>query len=157
MVKCAEEWGVSHSVFLTLLLAKELVGANVPQEILIALSPPDFDPKFKEWAINQIFSESTKIAQDLSPHFWEIFQPSSVLEKVKTFKKVLIPSSEFISQKYDTVSGTTKNRLYYFVRFKDHIFRYTKALLKILFRDRAMREHMEKIRRDYEVREWLGS
>ena len=156
VVICSDEWGVKHSVFLTLLLAEELVGVGVPGDVLKQLRSGEFNVDKKSWAVKQIFDDFQR-DPSLSLYFWQLWQPSSFLNKLGLVKKLLVPSSEFISQKYPTISGTAKNRLFYLIRFRDHLIRYIGALLKIVFRDTESITRLKQKKIDYKMMEWLGS
>lgn len=154
IVICADEWGVKNSVFLTLLLTEEWVGIGVPDDVLKQLQPDEFDFDKKSWAVGQIFDDC-RPDPSLSPYFWQLWQPLSPMKKLALIKKLLLPSSEFISQKYPTISGTMKNRAFYLVRFKDHLVRYIGELLKIVFRDRESITRLKQKQTDYKMMAWL--
>lgn len=156
VIDCAVEWGFKHSVFLTLELAEELVGAKVPRYVIKNLKPNEFNPQVKSWAIQQIFQDHD-LKLSFSPYFWQFWQPHPIREKLNLFKKLLLPSSEFISKNYPVISGTAKSRLYYFIRFKDHLIRYLNALFKIIFREENMIVKLKQNKHSLEMRKWLAS
>lgn len=148
--------GVTNSVFLTLLLVEEFTDAVIPSEIMEQLEPDEFNLDKISWAIKQIF-DNCQPGPSLSFYFWQLWQPGSFVNKLGLVKKLLVPSSEFISQKYPTISGTVKNRLFYLVRFRDHLVRYIGALLKMLFRDKESIVLLNQKQIDYKMMEWLAS
>ncbi len=152
----SKEWKVQNSVYMSLLLAKNLLQANVPNKVLNKLYSPTFDSEKLDWAIDQIFNTEPG-GLSLSPYFWQLFRPGFSLNKVISFAKIIFPSPEFISQKYYTVSGTMQNYLYYFVRFKDHFYMYLKAIFLILCRNDQMQTVLRNQIRQIEMRDWLSS
>ena len=149
--------GALRCVGLTLLLAKDLTSAPIPQKIFETLIPDGVAPELKTWAINQIFQNSLDEAPSLSPHFWQLFQPASFFKKIGSLKKILFPPSEFVAQRYATLSGTMKTKFYYLVRLKDHLFRYASVIFRLICREKLMVNQLKQVRRDYQAREWLGA
>ena len=152
----ARNWGASNSVYLTLLFARDLLGAQVPDDVMEALEPDAFDPRVRTWAMEQIFHD-TDDTLALSPYFWQLWKPGPFQEKAALFRKLLFPSPEFISQKYPTSFEPIRNYLYYLVRLKDHFMRYTGAMWRILLRDDEMRLLVKRQIRNIAMREWLSS
>jgi len=110
----------------------------------------------KEWALEQIFRVKADTLS-LSPYFWQLWRPGSFREKATSLLKLIFPSPEFISQKYPTPYGSSKNYLYYLVRLKDHFYRYGHAMWRILIRDKEMAILAKQHIRDLAMREWLSS
>ena len=152
----SREWGIGNSVRLTLLLARDLLNADVPDKVLEGLRQDDLDPRVKTWAMEQIFNHRGA-SLDLSPHFSLLWNSGTLLEKASHFLKLLIPSTEFISQKYPAPHRSLKNYLFYLVRLKDHLSRYCRATWRILVRDEEMRRLVREKNRNLAMREWLSS
>src|SRR5207253_1648910 len=53
----ARQWGVSKYVYLTLHLAKDLLGAAVPPHAITALRPDGFDPRLMAWAKAELLTD----------------------------------------------------------------------------------------------------
>lgn len=152
----SKEWGASNAVFLTLLLARDMVGAQVPKAFITALKPDESDVRARKWAIEQIFLEASD-EHSYSPYFWELWKPGPFRDKLATFLKLLFPSREFVSQKYPAPFGSKKNYFYYLVRFKDHLIRYTSVFWRILIRDERTLRLVNKQKQNIAMREWLSS
>ncbi len=156
VISCSEEWGVRNGVYLTLLLAKELTGAQIPQNVLEDLKPASFEPEYKEWAIKQIFHKKEN-EPSLSPYFWQIWKEKSVLKKMSLFLKLMIPTQEFLSQKYPS-SITTKISLYYYtVRMKAHIIRYLSVCWRIMIRKESALRLVREKNHTFTMMEWISS
>jgi hypothetical protein len=74
--RLTREWGVGKSVYLTLKLAMEMLGARLPEGFLEDLRPADFDERFVVLAKDQIFSrrpQTTRRPLSMTPpvaQFW---------------------------------------------------------------------------------------
>jgi len=150
----ASEWGVRNSVYLTLLLARDMMGANVPDDVMEDLKPDEFDHRVKTWAANQI--ASAVVAPAISPFFFQLWKPGSFYEKISLLRKLLLPAPEIISQDYPAPFGSVRNYLYYAVRLKDHFRRYARATRRILKGDEHMTLLVERQNRNIAMREWLA-
>jgi hypothetical protein len=152
----ARAWEMSHAVYLTFILAKEIVGAQIPDEVVEELKPDDFDPQIKTWALKQIF-QTVNMNQSLSPFFCQLWKPGPFNEKLSAFRKLFFPSSEVVSQKYFVPFQSFQNYLSYIVRLKDHGRRYTHALWRLLIHDREMVALLKQQQENLAMREWLVS
>jgi hypothetical protein len=151
----ASEWGVRNSVYLTLLLARDIMGANVPDDVMENLKPDEFDHGVKAWAVKQIFSAAA--APAISPFFFQLWKPSSFYEKISLLRKLLLPAPEIISQDYPAPFGSIRNYLYYAVRLKDHFRRYARVTRRILKGDEHMIILVKRQNLNIAMREWLAS
>lgn len=152
----AKDWGVTNCIYITLVLARELLDAKVPDDVIEALKPADSDSSMKTWAMEQIF-HGTGDTLSLSPYFLQLWKHGPFKEKVISLLKLVLPSPEFISQKYLTPFGSKQNYLYYFIRLKEHYKRYSSAVWRIMSRDREMLFLVEQQNRNIAMRDWLSS
>jgi hypothetical protein len=150
----ASEWGVRNSVYLTLLLAREMMGANVPDDVMENLKPDEFEQRVKSWAVNQILSAAA--APAISPFFFQLWKPGSLYEKISLLRKLLLPPPEIISQDYPAPFGSARNYLYYAVRLKDHFRRYARVTRRILRGEEYMTLLVKRQNRNITMREWLA-
>jgi len=150
------EWGAGNGVYLTLLLARELLNAHVPDSLLKMLRPEDLDPSVRDWALDQIFwSRGSSLS--LSPYFWQLWQPCSLREKTAHFLKLIYPPREYVSREYPAPYGSSRNYFYYLVRVKDHFSRYVRAVWRMVIRDEKMLSLAERQRKNSAIMEWLSS
>jgi len=152
----SEEWGVKNGVFLTLLLARDLVRAQVPDDVLKELKPEEFNSEHKGWAIKQLFQKK-KNDPSLSPYFWKIWRTDSFLKKWFLFFKLIIPSKEFLSQKYPS-SINTKYRVYYYMaRIVAHFRRYLSVSWRIVTREESTMRLVREKNHTFTMIEWISS
>jgi hypothetical protein len=150
----ANEWGVRNSVYLTLLLARDIVGANISDDVMEDLKPDEFDHRLKTWALEQIFSAAA--APALSPFFLQLWKSGPFYEKISLLRKLLLPAPEIISQDYPAPFGSVRNYLYYAVRLKDHFRRYAHVTRRILEGDEHMTLLVKRQNQNIAMREWLA-
>ncbi len=152
----AREWGVSNVVCLPLLLARDMIGARIPDDVMEDFKPERLDLQLKTWAMEQIFHEPDDISS-ISPYFCQLWKPGSFREKLISFRKLLFPSPEFVSQRYPAPFGSIRNYLYYLIRLKDHVIPYIRVLWRILSRDKEMASLIKRQNRDIAMRKRLLS
>ncbi len=154
----AEEWQIGNTIYVVMLIGKELVEANVPDYLFQRLYPDSDVQECKEWAISKIFHYHIDKATDgLSERYALLFGPDSFREKCVQFSKLLIPASKSMSRKYMVSHRSLKNYLTYLVRFKTHMAKYAHATWKMLRRDEEMRDLIARQNRDLHMRKWLSS
>lgn len=152
----AVEWGVGNCVYLTLSLASEFLGVQVPKGFMASLKPEGSDSQARAWALEQMFGDASNIPPR-SPYFWQLFMPMPLRKKAATLLRLVVPPREFISQKYPTHFGSKKNYLYYFVRFMEKFSRYGKIVWGVIARDQEILSIIHKEKKDIAMREWLLS
>jgi hypothetical protein len=151
----AREWQVSNAIELSLLLAKELVSAEVPDSILAALKS-DYADSHKQWAIQQMFNGAADGGL-LSPFFCFLWRPVSLRRKVVYFLKFMFPPPEYVSEKHETPYQSSGNYLSYLTRVKEHFGRYARATWKLLTRDEELVGLVHQQNQNTAMREWLSS
>ena len=154
--RSAEAWGIINSVYLTFLLAREMLGAQIPKDLVDGLKPEEFSQEVKDWAAEQIFHEGNDPV-DLSPYFWYLWKPGSFRKKLVNLRRLLLPAPEFVSQKYQSPYGTIRNYLQYITRLREHFLRYIRVIWRIVIRDEEMLVLVKRQCRNIDMREWLSS
>ena len=157
IVKEATRLGIERALYVTFCLSEQLLPAGIPDQVMNALKP-DIDFKLAiGWAEAQIFQSPTVSEKGrLSGYFWQLWAPLSWKEKLASFRKVIAPDRKYISQKYPTHCRSLKSYIYYLVRLKNHIARYSNAVLRIVFRERKMRQIMQTELQNMAMKNWLS-
>ena len=150
----AGQWGAIKAVYLVLLLAKDFLGARIPDEIIMNMRPAEFELRVRAWAVDQIFNEREN-RPVLSQKFWQLLRSHSLREQVSLLRKLLLPSPAFISQKYPGVFRSAKSYLYYPVRLKRRSMPFIKTLWGMLTRNKETVQFAKTECRNAEMREWL--
>jgi hypothetical protein len=124
----AQQWGIAPYVYLPLLLARELLGAVVPELILAALKPEGFDARLLDWARDELLED-----QGTSPTFPDLLRlwhGRGLRGRAAVVGKILSPA--VIARSYG-ISPTSKKRYgYYPVRLKDLLMRYGPVLWRLV-------------------------
>lgn len=151
----AKDWKIQNGVYLSLLLSKELVGAKVPHNILKKLKPNGNTDEYKEWAIEQIF-RNKKNDVSLSPYFWQIWRNHSFLKKLSYLSELLIPSQEFLYQKYPNSIKKRGAFFYYLVRMIRHLKQYSEMTLRIVFQEESAQRLLKENKKNFSMVDWIA-
>ena len=127
----AEQWGWRRGTYLALRLAKELVGAAVPEAILHDLRPADFDEAILAIAREQAFTDSV-ISEAISPGLAQLRVDSGSLEKAIQLVKMVFPSPQMMAHMYGTPPDSVRTYLYYPVRLKDVLMKRSRSAWRLM-------------------------
>jgi hypothetical protein len=152
----ARQWQTGKYVYLTLYLARELLGAAVPDAVLNALEPNDLDPGLVTWAKEQIFTNQGH-ALPLSPNLVRIWEARRFQDKVAAFLKFALPSPQAMATMYPASPLSKRIYLYYPVRLKDLLLRYGRTAWRLLRHDEEMIASAEREDRGNALVDWLAS
>ncbi len=155
----SRQWGAVKCVYLTLRLARESLGASVPEDLLKAIQPPDFDERFMVLAKDQIFSYRHQLSHDLSvyPSIAQLWGPKGLLDKATLFLRRAFPSSEEMARTYPAPSDSMRIYLYYPVRIRDLFLRHGRRVWQLFRRDERLRTSAERVNDGTPLRDWLMS
>ena len=151
----ALEWGVKKYVYLTLQLARELLGASVPDTVLAALEPDDFESRLVALARAEILRRP--VDSSISPRFAMIWGASRNREKAALVLKALFPSRNAIGRMYPGCRDPRPLSVYYLVRWGDLVSKYGRAVWRMVRGDQAI---SDLVRREHEraiLVDWLDS
>ncbi len=153
------EWGIGKSVYLTLQLAQELLGAKVPAGFLEELRPGDFDERFAVLAKDQIFARKVRTGQPLSmwPAVAQFWGATRLRDKVVLFWKGLFLSRESMARLYPVPADSGRIYFYYFVRFRDLLRTYGRDVGRWLRRDKGMQALAQEAKSLTDLKGWLMS
>jgi len=94
----AREWRVARGTFLTLYLAADCLGAEVPDWVLAALRPVDFDARLAALARTHLFTRKT-LSVSVPIEATRAYADRSPLELVRqTYRKVVVSRAELAAQ-----------------------------------------------------------
>jgi hypothetical protein len=140
----AREWNAGNSVYLTLRLAHEFLGGDVPSHVLSSLEPASFDARLLEWAEEQIFERKSDLTDGsaISPRLAD-WRKKPFRLKLIDLVKLALPSTHELARNYGVKPGSAAVFLYYPVRWKDLLGGRGGALLNIMIGDRRTIEMAE--------------
>jgi hypothetical protein len=151
----AKTWRANHAVELSLLLARELLDADIPETVLPKRKAEYLDSQ-AQWAMRRIFNGASG-GDQLSPFFCFLWRPVSMRQKAAHFFKFMFPPSEHVSERFQTPHGSTRNYVSYVTRVREHFGNYARATWKILTRDAETMQQVTQQNQNTAMREWLSS
>jgi hypothetical protein len=150
---CARQWRADRCVYLVLRLAQELLEATVPDAVLNALVPDDFDPRFVVWAKEQVFAERDRGLPDMRN--LARVQNVPLLQKVVIGLKTVFCPPEVVAVLYSVSPRSKRIYLYYLVRLKDLFLKYGRTVRRIFRRDRKVMTAVERENRANALLNWM--
>ncbi len=145
ILKYAGAWRLRSGVYLTLHLAKEMVGARIPDHVLQMMRPPDFDIRLNEWAKEQIFTRNTELGDSsaMSPRLAEFLGPGSLSSKIQQLFRLAFPSREDMSRTFGIPLNSSRLIFSYPIHWKDVLLLRGGVVWRLLCRDRETIEKAE--------------
>jgi hypothetical protein len=150
----ARQWGVAKYAYLTLRLAKELLGAGVPASTLTALRPDGFDPRLYAWASAEILAGRTA-AVSVSPRFAQMWGTMRAREKAALLVRSAFPSPSAMGRMYAAGGGPHWVYLYYPVRWRDLLRQYGRSAWQRVRRDEAAVALVQRAHERAALMDWL--
>jgi hypothetical protein len=125
LLQRAERWRWQRGVFLALRLARDLVGADVPEEVLARLRPTGFDERIAHMARLQILGD-TAVARELSPRFAIMWKERDTRHKVRAImERVFLPRYQ-LAQRFGHEPTTRSIMMLYVWRLRELMRRYAR-------------------------------
>ena len=152
------QWGIEKFVYLSLNLAKELLGASVPEDLLKTIRPHDFEESIMDWAREQIFAVRARNSANLflSPNVAQLWGNRRLPGKAALFFKRVFPSPEEMVRLYPSASDSLWIYFYYLVRLRDILLRHSRQVWRLLRRDEALKALAKQENNFTSLKEWLG-
>jgi hypothetical protein len=149
VVQGAGQGQIAPYVYLPLQLAKELVGAAVPEAVLDGLRPQSCDPSVLDGACAEIFGDA--IASPLFPVLLQLWCGRWRVEKAAVVRRLFRPAT--IAKAYRLAPTSKAVHLYYLVRAAALVRRYGPVYWRLLRRDVQLRASVHGKTR---LTAWLG-
>ncbi len=155
----SQEWGVNNCVYLTLKLSVDLFGVNIPEDVMTALKPDNFDNRFTSLATDQIFSRRPRTGPPLSlwPAVAKFWGTTRLRDKISLFVKGFFISKTAMSRLYPAPAESFRINFYYFVRLKDLFRVYGRDVWRWLRRDSTMKALAKEGKDLTALKDWLAS
>jgi len=153
----SKQWGEAKCVYLTMRLASELAGASMPDGLMEALRPSDFDEQLILLARDRVLAYGQRDYSDLtlSPKLAQLWGPKRILSKVALILRRAFPSPKEMARVYPAPSGSARIYLYYPLRIKALIARHGRQSWRLLNRNERMRKLAEQRNELTMLEEWL--
>jgi hypothetical protein len=141
-VQRALDWHWGRGVYLVLRLAKELLGAIVPEEVLADLQPADFKDYILDFARSQMLSDDPLVGTVTFPMAdWHV---ASFGGKVSIFWQRLFLPKPLLADRFGISSDSPIIYLYYPIRFFDLLLRYFGLAIKLWRGDQSTAPFVER-------------
>jgi len=148
----AFQWGWQRGVYLALRLAQELVGADVPADILERLRPSDIPEAVLETVRTQIFGDKG-FARSITLPFAELLESRHFIDKIRIFwRRVFLPRA-IIASLYSVPTDSLRIYCYYPRRIVDVLRRHGHILRKYHQNDGVVKSLVE---RTNSIANWLN-
>jgi hypothetical protein len=126
----AAPWRITPYVYLPLHLARDVVGAAVPEACLRALQPEGFEVRLLSWATADLLAEQD--APPLLPELFRLWQGPRLRDRLALVRQSLSPAA--VAHAYGIAPASKRLSGYYLRRFKDLLWRYGPTLWRLLRR-----------------------
>lgn len=153
IVSRAGLWRARHSVYLALLLARDLMGTTVPDHVLDGLRPGEFDPRLRNWAIERVFSQQ-KARNTVGPELLDFWRAAGLPGKLRAFLKKAFPSWETMCAEYPVPVDSNRVCPLYVRRAIHLVTRNYRLVWRLALRDASI---SETAKGDSALRRWLES
>lgn len=152
----SRQWGIEKFVYLALRLAVELWNASVPEDLLKAFRPDDFDEPYLVLARELIFEKiQDPDALFFTTHMARVWGPGRFPEKIALLLKRIFPSRELMARIYPVTANSLKVYFYYPQRIKDILRGHSRQVRRLLGRDEKMMALAEQKNKWVPLMDWL--
>jgi hypothetical protein len=148
-VAVVDSWNASKGVYLALKLASELVDADVPEVVLAALEPHDFDRRALVWAESQLFC----LTPPLSTNFNRLMRKGTPVERLQSLWEALFPDPAVMTMVYGVPLRSWRLVLLYPYHAMTRFTRYWGHALNWLKRDPR---RVQEVDSRLNLLDWLG-
>jgi hypothetical protein len=152
MTEQAVRRGWQRGVYLALLLASELAGADVPTDILERLRPTDMTEAVLETARAQIFTDKS-FAVSIPVPFAELLESRRLWDKIRIFRQRVFLPKAMIAAQYSIPMDSIRIYGCYLRRFVDVLRRHGHTLKKYQQNDAPLKAVVERTSR---IGNWLA-
>jgi hypothetical protein len=151
----AEQWEITHAVYMILRLAKELLDVDVPADWLASLQPASFDEHYFTLASQLFLGERIDGGMGKHVQTARLWGLKGLGNKIAIIRDSLFPSRENLAIMYPAPVNSWRIYLYYPVRIKDVLMRHGVALLRLARGDIKTRAAAGQINQVSELHDWL--
>ena len=153
------EWGIGKCVYLTLKLARELLGVALPEGLMEAFKPNDFDEGFVALARDQIFSRRlrTRPALSMRPASARFWGSARLKNKVFLFLRGVFLPREAMALLYPPPADSIRIYFYYVVRLRDLLRVHGRDVWGWLRHDEEMQAFAKEGKDLTTLKDWLMS
>ncbi len=155
----SREWGIGKCVYLTLELTREFLGVALPEGLMEALKPNDFDERFVALAREQIFSRKLRTGPPLSmwPAVAQFWGSARLRDKISLFLKGFFLPRKAMARLYPVPADSIRIYFYYCARLRDLLRAYGGDVWRWLKCDKEMKSFAKEGKDLTTLKDWLMS
>lgn len=154
---CSRQWRVSRCAYLTLRLARELLGTAVPAEPMQALEPNDRAASVVATARAQVLSAGTGRGHLAVDTLWRSERFGDKAAALVRIAGAVFPPREVLARQYPLRADSIGICLGYPWHWRDLLRRHGRSVWRLLRGDDEMRALVERERDIAALRAWVAS
>ena len=104
----ADRWGATHSMYMMLHLSHDLLGTEIPPDVLDALKPENLDPELVILATDRVLARRREDDRVFHHGMLQLLGNKRFADKVRVVLELAFPSREFLAREY-SVSPDSKS------------------------------------------------
>ena len=139
IVQRAVAWEWQRGVFLALAAAQQLLGAQIPADVLKSLNRDECITFQVDELHALLFPEHPELLHSPTEYFLDFLKTPHVSAKLRLFTERLFLSRQEMAVKYAVDPHSRRLYFYYLLRFRDLAARFTHKTWRMWFGDPAMR------------------
>lgn len=133
----AREWGVERVIWLTLMMAKELLGLEIPLQVFTQLVPYDVDPVILEEAVKQLLGGKGQ-TDNLTPDLAQLGTTTGTFGKLRlVMSRVFLPK-QTMARLFNVSPGSLAIYGCYVKRLVILIRQYGPTIRRMIVREKAV-------------------
>jgi hypothetical protein len=149
LLQQASAWNAERGVILMLYLAREYLGAPVPEEIHHVLSPDDLSPAIIQLVLHLFISPQAPVR----PRFNQLVSSPNLWAKAQSLRQAFLPARAEVGRQYSIPSDSWRIWLYYPRMVFDRVLRHWATLGKIVRGDQSTNRQFSDT---YAMQNWLN-
>jgi Uncharacterised nucleotidyltransferase len=149
----AVRWGARRYVYLTLSLAKDLLGAGVPVQVLAALRPAGFDSRVLRWARAEVLGPSAD--PSISSRFAMFWGATRMREKALLLVEGLFPSKTVMAGLYPGCHDPRWLSVFYLVHWARLVRSYGRTIWRMILGDQSVKTSVRREHQRAVLIDWL--
>lgn len=154
----ARKWKITRPLYLALWLSKELLGTNIPADILSSLKPIDFKEYYIKVAMDNL-SRGKQTTYYFHPFLALLLHKKGIGPKISLLRQTLFPPRKIIASLYHISPSSPVIYLLYIVRLLDRFIKlakdYSKLLWGLLRREKIAKKKLAHLSSTAQLYNWL--
>lgn len=151
----AQKWQATRTVYLCLLLAKDLLGAAVSEALLERFRPAHAEPQLMAWA-RELVREGCFNTVPMTFSLPQVMAVRTLGGRIRKLLQILLPAKKVLAMQYCVRSDSPLLYFYYIKRLKDIFARHTGTVLRLTLKEKKTTEKYDLVSKGNAVYEWLS-